>query len=160
MKENSAVKIIWDEEGRVMDPNVLMSSEHSLHEEIIQSAQIFAQVSENIPLDEFVVDDIKDCVGFQESSEFSSLLIDECNEEHDNLAVISYEDDLQYIQTSADQTIQDSLSDSSSYVSCFEMFFEEEIFSPICSEYFEDQEHTIIYEERPESREKYTLFFQ
>ena len=40
------------------------------------------------------------------------------------------------------------------------MFFEEEIGSYICSEFFEDQEHTLIYEERPESREKDTLFFQ
>jgi len=40
------------------------------------------------------------------------------------------------------------------------MFFEEEICSSICSEFFEDQEHTLIYEERAESREKDTLFFQ
>jgi len=45
-----------------------------------------------------MVDDINDCVGFQESFEVSFLLIDECK---DNLAVISYEDDLQYIQTLA-----------------------------------------------------------
>jgi len=55
-----------------------------------------------------MVDDRNDSVGFQETSEVSFLMIDECNEEHDNLAVISYEDDLaiisyeydlQYIQT-------------------------------------------------------------
>lgn len=49
-----------------------------------------------------MVDDRNDSVGFQESSEVSFLLIDECNE---NLAVISYEDDLQYIQTIEDQNI-------------------------------------------------------
>ena len=90
-----------------------------------------------------MVDDINDCVGFQKSFEVSFLMIDEYK---GNLVVISYEDDLQYIQTSIDQTIQDSLPDSSSYVSCFEMFFEEEICSPICSEFFEDREHTLIYE--------------
>ena len=64
MKENSAAEITWDEEDRVLDPNVLMSSEHSLHEEVIQSGleqqdEIFAQASEKIPLDEFMVDDKK-----------------------------------------------------------------------------------------------------
>ena len=139
----------------------LISLELDLHEEVAHSLyeqrdEIFVQISEK-SLGEFMVDDINDYVGFQESFEVSFLMFDECK---DNLAVISYEDDLQYIQTSADQTIQDSLSDSSSYVSCFEMFFEEEICSPICSEFFEDQENTLIYEERPESREKDTLFFQ
>ena len=62
-------------------------------------------------------------------------MIDECNE---NLAVISYEDDLQYIQTTENQIIQDSLSDSSLYVSCFEMFSQEEICSSTCSEFCED----------------------
>ena len=92
-----------------------------------------------------MVDDRNDSAGFQESSEVSFLLIDGCNE---NLAIISYEDDLQYIQTtedqnsqkclsdSSDQTIQDSLSNYSSYVSCFEMFSQEEICSSICSVFF------------------------
>jgi len=35
MKENSAAEIIWDEEDRVLDLNVLMSAEHNLHEEVI-----------------------------------------------------------------------------------------------------------------------------
>lgn len=35
MKENSVSEIIWDEEDRVLDPNVLMSPKHSLHEEVI-----------------------------------------------------------------------------------------------------------------------------
>jgi len=162
MKENPAAETIWNKEDRVLDPNVLMSLEHSLHEEVIQSVheqqdENFVQVSKRVSLDEFMVDDSNDSVGFQETFEVSFLMIDECNE---NLAVISYEDDQNYIQTSSDQIIQDSLSDSSSYVSCFEMFFEEEICSSICSEFFEDHEHTLIYEERPESREKDTLFFQ
>ena len=84
-----------------------------------------------------MVDDRNAIFVLQELSEVSFLMIDECNE---NLAVISYEDDLQYIQTTKNQTIQDSLSDSSSYVSCFEMFFQEKICSYTCSEFFEDQE--------------------
>ena len=43
------------------------------------------------------------------------------------------------------------------------MFFEKEICTSTCLEFFEDQEHTLIEvhnEERPESREKDTLFFQ
>jgi len=40
------------------------------------------------------------------------------------------------------------------------MFFEEEIFSSICSEFFEDQEHTLIYEKISASQEKDTLFLQ
>jgi len=107
-----------------------------------------------------MVDDRNVSVRFQKTSEVGFLMIDECDECNENLVVISYEDDLPYIQTLADQTIQDFLSDSSPYVSCFEMFFEEEICSPIFSEFFEDQEHTLIYEERPKSRERDTLFFQ
>ena len=43
------------------------------------------------------------------------------------------------------------------------MFFQEEICSSVCSEFFENQEHTLTevhYEERSESREKDTLFLQ
>ena len=101
--------------------------------------------------------------GFQESYEVSFLMIDECNKKHDNLAIILYEDDLQYIQTTEDQNIQHCLSDYSSYVSCFEMFFQEEICSSTCSKFFEDQEHTFTelhYEGRSESKEKDTLFLQ
>lgn len=43
-----------------------------------------------------MVDDRNDRVGFQETSEVSFLMIDECNA---NIAIITYEDDLQYIQT-------------------------------------------------------------
>jgi len=149
MKENFATKIIWDEEDRVLDPNVLMLVEHSLHEEVIQSAyeqqdEIVDQASKKVSLDEFMVDDRNVSVRFQKTFEVAFLMIDECDECNENMAVILYEDDLPYIQTSVDQTIQDSLSDSSSYVSCFEMFFEEEIYSSTCSEIFEDQDHTFL----------------
>ena len=106
MKENFAVKITWNEENRVLNPNFLMSSEQSLHKEVVQSAheqqdENFVQVSEK-DLGEFMVDDINDCVGFQETSEVSFLMIDECDKCNENLTVISYEVDLPYIQTSAD----------------------------------------------------------
>ena len=67
-------------------------------------------------------------------------MIDECNA---NPAVLSYEDDLSYFQTVEYQNIQDYLSDSS-YVSCVEMFLQEEICSSTCSEFFEAHEHTLI----------------
>ena len=135
------------EEDKVLGPNVLMSSKQSLHEEVIQSVhkqqdEICSQVSEKLSLDEFMVDDKNVSVGLQESSEVSFLMIDECDECNENLAVISCQDDQKYISTIADQTIMDSISDSSSYVSCFEVFFEEEIHSSACSKNFEDQEHT------------------
>lgn len=93
MKENPAVKITWNEENRVMDPKVLMSSEHNLHEEVIQSTHehqdgIFAQASEKVPLDEFMVDDRYVIVRFQETSEFAFLMINECDECNENLAHI------------------------------------------------------------------------
>lgn len=109
-----------------------------------------------------MVDDRNDSVEHQESAEVSFLMINEYNEEHENLAVISYEDDQKSIQTIEDQNIQDCLLDSSSYVSCFEMFFEE-ICSSTCSEFFEDQEHTsteVHSERRSKSTEKDTLFLQ
>jgi len=37
MKDNYVVKITWNEENKVMNPNFLMSSEQSLRKEIIQS---------------------------------------------------------------------------------------------------------------------------
>ena len=40
------------------------------------------------------------------------------------------------------------------------MFFEEEICSSTCSELFEDQEPTLIYENRSASQENDTLFLQ
>ena len=100
-------------------------------------------------------------VGFQESSEVAFLMIDECDECNEKRAIVSYEDDLPYIQTTEDQNIQDSIFDTSSYVSCFEMFFEEEISSFTGSECFEDQEHIEVHhEERSTSQEKDTLFLQ
>ena len=39
---------------------------------------------------------------------------------------------------------QNSLFTLSSYISCFEMFFEEEICSSTSSEFFEDQEHILL----------------
>jgi len=92
----------------------LFSPEQDIHEEVAHSLyeqrdEIFVQVSEKA-LDEFVADDINDIVGFHKSFEVSFVTIDECK---DNLAVISYEDDLQYIQTTKKQNIQDCLSDAS-----------------------------------------------
>ena len=106
-----------------------------------------------------MVDDRNDSVGSQEPSEVSSLMIDEYDEKHDNLVVISYEDDQQHIHITEDQSVQDCHSDSSSYVSCLEMFFQEEIFPSTCSEFFEDQEHTLTEvhcEGRSESDRKST----
>lgn len=167
--ERKGVVLDWSiEENKVLGPNVLMSLEQSLHKEVVQSAhgqqdENFFQVSEKPSLDEFMVDDKNVSVEFQESSEVAFLMIDECDECNENLVVISCQDDQKYIQTIADQTIMDSISDSSSYVSCFEVFFEEEIHLSTCLEFFEDQEHTfseVHYEGRSESKEKDILFLQ
>lgn len=89
-----------------------------------------------------MVDDKNVSVVFKESSEVVFPMIDECDECNENLAIISCQDDQKYVQTIADQIIMDSISYSSSYVSCFEVFFEEEIHSSTCLDIFEDQEHT------------------
>ena len=86
MKESSAVEIIWNEEDKVIDPNVLISLEQSFHEEVIQSVhekqdEIFVQVSEK--------------------SSFNNSVIT------DNLIAMSYEDDQQCFQISEDQGIKD-----------------------------------------------------
>ena len=89
--------------------------------------------------------------------------IDECNMEYDNLAIISYTNDLQCIHTTKNQNIQDFHLDSSSYVSCDEMFLQEEICSSIYSVFFEAHEHTLTKahdEGRSEFETKDTLFFQ
>ena len=130
IKENCIVEAASNGENRGTDLTDLISPALDLHEEVAHSLyeqrdEIFVQVSEKA-LGEFMVDDINDFVGFQESFEVSFLMIDECK---DNLTVISYEYDLQYIQTSEYQIIRDSLSYFSSYVSCFEVFFEKEICS-------------------------------
>ena len=107
-----------------------------------------------------MVDDRNVMFEHQESAEVSFLMID-----NENSVVLSYEDDLQYIHTVEDHNIQDSHSDSSSYVSCVEMFLQEEICSFTCSEFFEAQEH-IVTEVHDEGRseleagEKDTLFLQ
>jgi len=80
-----------------------------------------------------MIDDRDVMLEFQESSEVAFLMIDECDECNENMAIISCQDDQKYIQTIAGQTIMDSVSDSSSYVLCFETFFEEEIYSSTCS---------------------------
>jgi len=162
--ERKSVVSNWSiEEDKVLGPNVLMSSEQSLHKEVFQSAHGQKDEKIELSLDEFMVDDKNVSVGFQESSEVAFLMIDECDECNENLAVISCQDDQEYIQTIAIQTIMDSISDSSSYVSCFEVFFEEEIHSSACSRFFEDQEHTfseVNYEGRSDSKEKDILFLQ
>ena len=111
-KENFAVEFICNEEDKGMDSNVFSSLEQSLIEEVIQSVhekqdEIFVQVSETVLLDEFMVDDRDIMFEHRESPKVAFLMIDECNEEHDNLTVISYEDDLQYIHTVEDQNIPD-----------------------------------------------------
>ena len=105
-KEGFVVETI----DRVFDPNVLMPSEQRLHEEVIQSVhekqdEIFIQVSETVPLDEFMVDDRNVIFALQESAEVSFLMIEECNKELDNLVMIPYEDDLPYCQTTEDHSI-------------------------------------------------------
>lgn len=110
----------------------------------------------------------EESVGKTSSSvEEDDCLVDQqtCNvflHKDDNPAVISFEDDLPYCQTIEDHSIQDYLSDSS-YVSCVEMFLQEEICSSTCSEFFEAYEHTFTEahdEGRSEFETKDTLFFQ
>ena len=144
IKESCIVAVASNEENGVADLNALISPALDLHEEVVpclceKQDKIFVQVSEKVSLDESMVADRHVSVGFHQTSEISFLMFDECNE---NLAVISHEDNLPYIQTTKDQIIQDSISDSSSYVSCFEMLFQEEICSPTCSKFFEAHEHT------------------
>lgn len=162
MKENFIVEATPKEEDRVIDLTALIWSEHSLPNKVIQSIHeqqedIFVQVGEKVYLDEFMIDEQNVMLEFHETSEVSFLVINECNE---NLAIISNEDNLQDVQTTEDQTIHDVISDSSSYFSCFEMFFETESFSSTCSEFFKDQEHTIFSEKRSTSQEMDTLFLQ
>ena len=88
-KESFVVEIM----DKVLDPNVLMPSEQSLHEEVIQPAheqqdEIFVQVSEN--------------------SSFNHNL--------DSLIAMSYEDDQQCFHVSEDQ-------DCHSDFSCFSCYF-------------------------------------
>jgi len=159
IQKNLTVEISWHEENEVTNLSAPTSPELDLHEEVIQSAheqqgEIFAQASEKVSLSEFVADNLNDNVVLD--------TIEECNKEIDNLVVISYDDELPYFQTIEDQIIQDYLSDSS-YVSCVEMLFQEEICPSICSEFFEAHEHTFTeaHEEgKSEIEVKDTLFFQ
>ena len=104
-----------------------------------------------------MVDDRDIMFEHQESAEVSFLMID-----NENPTVLSYEDDLSYFQSTKDQNIPDCLS-FSSYVSCVEMFSQEEICSSTCSEFLEAQEHTFTEvhdKDRSEAGEKDTLFLQ
>ena len=110
IKKSCIVEAASNEENRVIDLSFLVPSEKSLHKEVIHSLnekqdEIFVQVSERVSLDETVVDDRNYSVGSQEPSEVSSLMTDEYDEKHDNMVVISYEDDQQYIQITEDQSV-------------------------------------------------------
>lgn len=135
IEENCIVGDASNEEDKVMDPKALMSPEQSLHKEVMQSFheqqdEISAQVSEKVFLDEILVDEGNVIFEYQEPSEVYFLMIDELNEAHHNQVVLSYEE--KYIQTVEDQRNQNCHSESSSYVSCLEMFSEEEINSSAC----------------------------
>ncbi|MCY6524817.1 hypothetical protein, partial [Actinobacillus pleuropneumoniae] len=83
---------------KVIDPNVLISLEQSLHGQVIQSIhekqeEIFVQVSEKYSFNNSVI--------------------------NDNLISMSYEDDQQFFQILEDQGIKDYHSG----FSCFKMLF-------------------------------------
>ena len=104
IKESCIVAAASNEENGVADLNALISPALDLHQEVVhclceKQDKIFVQVSEKVSLDESMIADRNVSVGFHETSELSFLMIDECNE---NLAVISYENDLPYIQTTKD----------------------------------------------------------
>lgn len=146
MKESSIVEVTSNEENRVVYLSVLIPSEQSIHKEVIhflyeKQDDIFVQVCS---LGEFVVDDRNVSFGFQEQSKVFPLMTDECDEKHDNLVAMSYEYYQQYIQIVEDHSIEDCHSDFSSHVSCFELFFQEEICWPTCSEFCEDQETILV----------------
>lgn len=103
IRDSCSVEAASNEESRVIDLNALISP-GDLHEEVVhflyeKQDEIFLQVCEKVSLDELFVNDRNVMFEYQETSEVSFLMIDECNE---NLVVISYEDDLQYIQTTED----------------------------------------------------------
>ena len=160
IREISIVEITSKEENKFIDPSVLIPSEQNLQKEVIQPLcekqdEIFVKLSEKYSLDNSAVNDINVSFEVYEQSEVFPLMINECDEKHDNLVAMSYEYDQQCIQIAEDRSIEDCHSYFSSHVSCFEIFFQEEIFSPTFSEFFEDQEHTLVevhYEERLDSR--------
>lgn len=91
IEENCIFEVTSNEEDRVTDLIALISSEHNLSNEVIQSIHeqqedIFFQVGEKVSLDEFMIDDRKVMPKFHETFEVSFLMVNECNE---NLAVIS-----------------------------------------------------------------------
>lgn len=80
MTENSAVKIIWDEEDRVTALTTLISLEHNLPNEVMQSIHerqedIFVQVGEKFSLDEFMIEGRKVMLEFHKTFEASFLMI-------------------------------------------------------------------------------------
>ena len=81
---------------------------------------------------------------FHEQTEVFHLMIDECDKKHENLVSISYEHYQRCIQIAEDQRIEDCHSDFSSHVSSLEFLFQEEIFSPTCSEFFDDHEKNLV----------------
>jgi len=110
-KESCVVEAASNGENRGTNLTHLIPLELDLHEEVAHSVheqqdENLVQVSEKLSLDESLVDGMNVSVGFQESSEVDFLMINQCDECNENLAVMSYEDDLQYIQTTEDQTIQ------------------------------------------------------
>ena len=138
MKESSIVDITSNEENKFIDPSVLIPSEQSLHEEVIQSLyekqdEIIVQLSEKSSLDDSEVNDRNVSFEFHEQSKVFPLMIDECDKKDENLATMSYEYDQQCIQIAEDQGIGDCHSNFSSHVSCFEFLFQEEIYSPTFS---------------------------
>ena len=124
MKESSIVEITLNEENKVINLSVLIPSEQSLQEEVIQSFyekqdEICVQVSEKYSLDDYVVNDRNVSSEFHEQFEVFPLMIDECDKKHENLVAMLYEDDQQCIQIAEDRGIEDCHSDFSSHVSCF-----------------------------------------
>jgi len=91
-----------------------------------------------------VVNDRSVSFEFQELYKVFPRITNECDKKHDNLVVISYEDDQQCIHITEDRGIEDCHSNFSSHISCFELLFQEEICSHICSKNFEDCEHTLV----------------
>ena len=74
------VEVTSNEENRVIDLNALISSEQSIHKEVIHSLyekqdEVCVQVSEKVSLDESLVDDRNVSFGFQEPCEVFSLMM-------------------------------------------------------------------------------------
>ena len=76
-------------------------------------------------MDDSAINDRNVSFEVYEQSEFFPLITNACDEKHDNLVAMSYEDDQKYIQIVEDQGIKDCHSYFSSHVSCFEFLFQE-----------------------------------